>query len=197
MLASVTRALGALPPSARRDAFLAFVADRGSAALLRTGGPDHLTGSCFVLGPHLDTVLLCLHRKGGFWVQFGGHVEPEDRSLADTARREAREESGITRLELLSDAVVDLDRHDLHGGFTCAAHWDVGFVAVVDPASALAVSDESDDVRWFPVDALPANVPIGLDARIAAARTAAAGILATRTAAPRTATAAASPTSQQ
>ncbi len=53
-------------------------------------------------------------------------------------------------------------------GFACAAHWDVGFVAVVDPARTTTVSDESDDVRWFALDALPEGLAPGLPARLAA-----------------------------
>ncbi|MBW8810801.1 MAG: NUDIX domain-containing protein, partial [Lysobacter sp.] len=36
-----------------------------------------------------------LHRKGGFWVQCGGHLEPDDATLSAAALREATEESGI------------------------------------------------------------------------------------------------------
>lgn len=151
-----------------------FVAEHGDAALRREGGPEHLTASCFVFSPDLGQTLLCLHRKGGFWVQVGGHAEPDDGDLADTARREAREESGIIDLELLDGRVVDVDRHDLHSGFgACTAHWDVGFVALVDPSSGTAVSDESDDVRWFPVDDLPDAMPSTFPHRLLAAREAA------------------------
>ncbi|PCN47460.1 NUDIX hydrolase [Curtobacterium sp. 'Ferrero'] len=151
-----------------------FVDRHGAAALRREGGPEHLTASCFVFSPDLEQTLLCLHRKGGFWVQFGGHLEPDDRDLADTARREAREESGIADLELLDGRIVDVDRHDLHDGFgRCAAHWDVGFVALVDPSAATAASDESDDVRWFPVGALPDALPSTFPRRLLAARDAA------------------------
>ncbi|WFR66398.1 NUDIX domain-containing protein [Curtobacterium flaccumfaciens] len=166
-LDAVTTALAATT-APHRDRFAAFVREHGDAALRREGGPEHLTASCFVFCPDLGSVLLCLHGKGRFWVQFGGHLEPVDQSLAEAARREAREESGIADLDLLDTAVADLDRHELHGGFSCSAHWDVGFVAVVDPAAATAVSDESDDVRWFALDALPEGLAPGLPARLAA-----------------------------
>jgi 8-oxo-dGTP pyrophosphatase MutT (NUDIX family) len=168
--------LRALAPSPLRDAYVRFVSERGEAALRRDGGPEHVTGSCFVFSPDLANVLLCFHRKGGFWVQFGGHVEESDASIAQTAQREAREESGIPGLVLLGTArdltapIADLDRHELHGGFACAAHWDVGYVAVVSPDVGIVVSEESEDVRWFPVDALPAQVPAGLADRVEAAR---------------------------
>lgn len=158
------------PMDAARSAFIEFVSCRGDAALWKSGGPEHLTASCFVFSPDLQQVLLTHHRKGGFWVQFGGHLEAADASLADAARREGREESGIGDLQLRSDRVMDLDRHELHGGFTCAAHWDVGFVAIASPAAAVEVSSESLDVRWSRVGALPGAVSPGFPASIAAIR---------------------------
>ena len=88
----VLSALEQAPAGAARAAFLGFARTHGDAALWKSGGPEHLTASCFVLSPDLGQVLLTHHRKGGFWVQLGGHLEPTDTSLADAARREAREE---------------------------------------------------------------------------------------------------------
>ncbi|MGP4032356.1 NUDIX hydrolase [Pseudarthrobacter sp. 1C304] len=155
-----------VPNLGSRDAYLEFVNYAGEAALRREGGREHVTGSCFVFSPAFDRVLLCFHRKGQFWVQFGGHIEPKDASVAEAAQREAREESGIADLVLLSTAIVDLDRHDLNAGFACTAHWDVGFAATIDPNVDIAVSDESEEVRWFPVDELPDQVPTGFGTRV-------------------------------
>lgn len=135
-------------------------------ALARDGAPEHLTASLFVLDPTADRVLLTLHRKGRFWVQFGGHLEPGDDTLAAAALREGREESGIAALELLGEQPVDLDRHDLHSGFSCATHFDVGFVALADPAAGWSVSTESEDVGWWPVGALPSPTPQGFATRL-------------------------------
>ena len=124
------------------------------------GGPEHLTGSCFVLTPDLCQVLLCFHRKGQFWVQLGGHVELQDKSVAAAAYREAREESGITDIRPWSTMPVDLHRHGLSSRFgTCRVHWDVGFVAFADVDAVPVVSPESEAVAWFGVDRLPAQVP--------------------------------------
>ena len=169
-------ALEQASPGAARDAFIEFVGSRGEDALWKSGGLEHLTASCFVFSPDLRQVLLTHHRRGGFWVQFGGHLEAADASLADAARREGREESGIADLRLTDERVMDLDRHELHGGFTCAAHWDVGFVAVASPASTVEVSSESLDVRWFRVGALPRAVPPGFPVRLAKIRARAFGL---------------------
>lgn len=162
--------------------YVAFVRDGGASssaaradAVRRGGGPQHLTASCFVLSPDLARVLLCFHRKGQFWVQVGGHVEPVDPTLAGAAYREAREESGIEHLspfEPDADGVlappVDVHRHDLAAAFgSCRTHWDVGFVAFAAPDARTAVSDESEDVAWFAVDDLPAGTPPDFPVRLA------------------------------
>ncbi|QKJ21014.1 NUDIX domain-containing protein [Microbacterium hominis] len=163
---SLALAAAVLEP-AQADRYRAFLDEAGEAALHRDGGREHVTASCFVFSPGFDRVLLCLHRKGGFWVQFGGHLESIDAALADAALREAREESGVEAIALLSTQPVDLDRHELSAGFGwCAAHWDVGFAAVVAPDAVPTASDESDDVAWFDVDAVPAAVPTGFVVRL-------------------------------
>lgn len=134
-----------------------------------------------MFSPEFDHVLLCFHRKGQFWVQFSGHIESKDASVAEAAQREAREESGIGNLVLLSPAIVDLDRHDLHAEFSCTAYWDVGFAAAITPDAEISVSDESDDVRWFPINELPTQVPAGFWARLERVRRTAMSVLGTRT----------------
>ena len=149
--------------------YTTFVESAGPAALSRDGGPEHLTGSCFVLTPDLSRVLLCFHRKGQFWVQLGGHVEPGDSSVADAAFREAREESGITDLHPHGSLPLDLDRHRLSGSFgSCRVHWDVGFVAFATADAVPRASDESESVEWFGVDQLPEQLPDGFPERLRA-----------------------------
>ncbi|RYV52097.1 NUDIX domain-containing protein [Pengzhenrongella frigida] len=147
--------------------FEVFVRAGQGAALDRDGGPEHLTGSCFVLTEDLSQVLLCFHRKGQFWVQLGGHVEPGDRSVAAAAFREAREEGGIADLRPFGAAPVDLHRHALSNRFgACRVHWDIGFVAFAEAAAVPVASDESEAVAWFAVDRLPADVPADFPVRL-------------------------------
>lgn len=149
-----------------RRQYLAHLAEHPDG-MLKAGPPAHLTASCFVLDPAGEHVLLTLHRKGRFWVQVGGHLEPCDTSVADAALREATEETGMAALELVPEP-VELHRHALAAAFgRCTEHLDVAFVAVA-PAGALpVVSDESDDVAWFPVDDLPADAAPDLPQRLA------------------------------
>lgn len=125
-------------------------------ALSKQGPPSHLTASALVLDASLDKVLLTLHAKAGLWLQFGGHFEPGDDSVLGAATREAREESGIADL-VLHPELVHLDRHELlAAGFgRCSEHLDLRYVGVARDEDAYAVSEESLDVAWWPVDGLP------------------------------------------
>ena len=118
--------------------------------------PDHLTASTVVLSADADQVLLTLHAKAQRWFQLGGHCEPGDPTLAAAAEREAVEESGIPGLRV-DPVPVQLSEHavpfcDPRGG---VHHLDVRFWALAPAGVDHAVSAESLDVRWWPVDALP------------------------------------------
>jgi 8-oxo-dGTP pyrophosphatase MutT (NUDIX family) len=118
--------------------------------------PDHLTAGTLVLSAEGDEVLLNLHGKARRWFAFGGHCEPGDTTLAGAALREAREESGLD--DLAFDPVpVHLDEHAV--GFCdprgTVHHLDVRFAAQAPPGVRHAVSDESLDVRWWPLADLP------------------------------------------
>ncbi|MGC4932969.1 NUDIX hydrolase [Gordonia sp. DT30] len=141
-----------------RHTYLAFL-DAAPQACLRRNVPGHLTGSAIVFDATGDHVLLTLHPRVGKWIQLGGHCEPDDETLADAALREAREESGIEDLRLCG--LAQLHTHPITCSLGAATrHLDVRFAAVA-PAQPdgglppIQISPESDDLRWWPVDALP------------------------------------------
>jgi len=126
--------------------------------------PDHLTAGVIVLSDDLSEVLLNLHAKAGRWFAFGGHLEEYDDSLLDAASREGREESGIDWLQPRPEP-VHLSRHpvDFCDPRGRVQHLDVRYAATLPTGTPPAVSDESTQVRWFPITDLPTDEPDMLD----------------------------------
>ncbi len=155
---------------ALREAFLGFLAARPDATE-RACQPGHITASAVVLSADRRSVLLTLHPRIGRWVQLGGHCEPEDPTIAAAALREATEESGISGL-VIDPIPVHLDVHPL----TCSLglptrHFDIRFLVLAPVGVVPAISAESDDLRFWPVDALPPDCDEGVRAALAAALT--------------------------
>lgn len=139
-----------------REAYLGFALARPDACD-RTCAPGHFTASCVVLDAEARHVALVHHGLAKCWIVPGGHLEVGDASVAAAAAREVREELGL-EVEL-DPHPLDLDCH----AFTCrnsppTRHYDVCFVGRAAPGAELVCSEESGQVRWWPVDAVPADV---------------------------------------
>ncbi|MDD2764454.1 MAG: NUDIX hydrolase [Opitutaceae bacterium] len=117
--------------------------------LLRTCVPGHLTGSAWIVDSPRRRTLLTHHRKLDKWLQPGGHADG-DPDLRAVALREAREETGLTRLRAVSTEVFDVDRHWIPPRGDTPGHWhhDLRFLIEADPAEPLVTSDESHDLAW-------------------------------------------------
>jgi 8-oxo-dGTP pyrophosphatase MutT (NUDIX family) len=157
------RAHGMLPLSAEEERAVtetvAFVR-RHPDCLLRSCLPGHLTGSAWIVSPDRKSVLLTHHGKLDKWLQLGGHADG-DSDLAAVAMREAREESGLSRLTRVGRGLFDVDRHWIPGRGTEPGHWhhDLRFMIEADPSEPLTISDESKDLAWFRVDGVTALNP--------------------------------------
>ena len=107
-------------------------------------------------GPAGVEVLLQLRvewsHHGGTWGTPGGALHPAE-SAADGALREAGEELGLRP----ADVVLGAESVDDHGGwsYTTVLATPAGRLEKAD----LALNEESTDVGWFPVGALPVLHP--------------------------------------
>ncbi|WP_239021630.1 NUDIX hydrolase [Nocardioides jishulii] len=153
-----------------RDRFVDHLTSQPDG-MSRSCFPDHVTAGVLVLSSDLDHVLLNLHRKAQRWFAFGGHCEPGDASLADAALREGLEESGLETLRL-DPVPVHLDEHevDFCDPRGTVRHLDVRFTALAPDGALHRVSEESLDVRWWPVSALPDDLEDEMHELVATAR---------------------------
>ncbi len=162
-----------------RHTVLAFLA-ASPRACLRSCVPGHLTASTLILDHTRTHTLLTLHPRVGAWIQVGGHCEESDSTLRDAAIREAREESGINGLALSADPIA-LHTHPITCSLGVATrHLDVRFLGIAPEVDGgglpdIVRSDESVDLRWWPIDNLPDGEHHAEMSDLVATATAAAG----------------------
>jgi 8-oxo-dGTP pyrophosphatase MutT (NUDIX family) len=152
-----------------RHAVLSFLAARPDACL-RECVPGHITASALVLDHTRTRALLTLHPRFGRWLQLGGHCEETDSDIVAAALREATEESGIEELRI-DPALAALHVHPVICSLGVPTrHLDMQFIAHAPADAEIACSDESLDLRWWPLDALPEDCDFGLTQLADAAR---------------------------
>lgn len=120
----------------------------------------HITGSAWIVSPEGGQVILIHHRKLDRWLQPGGHADG-DPDVAAVALREAREETGLTSLKLVSPTIYDVDVHLIpaKGEVPAHHHYDIRFLFVADPAEPFLHSAETKDIKWVDYEKVPFFTP--------------------------------------
>lgn len=123
------------------------------ACFERTLLTGHVTGSALITCPDRQQIVLIHHRKLDRWFQPGGHCDG-DPDVQGVARREAEEETGLTRLEALSGAIFDLDVHEIpaRGEEPAHLHYDIRFLFEADPQEPFQATAETKEIRWVTLE---------------------------------------------
>lgn len=118
--------------------------------------PGHFTASAFLTSPALDSLLLIFHPKLHLWLQPGGHVEAGDDSILAAARREAREETGLTQFSLhpACPDIFDVDIHTIPArkDEPSHLHLDVRFLFVVSGDEGVQTEKQIKAHSWVSLD---------------------------------------------
>lgn len=113
----------------------------------------HITASSLVIDLSKAYGLLTHHRKINKWLQLGGHVDPQDNTIVESAQREAFEESSLDSLILVSESILDIDIHKIYNkDLSFHFHFDIRFLFTADKNEKFVVSNESKDLKWIPLN---------------------------------------------
>ena len=118
----------------------------------------HLTASAWVVNPERNKVLMAYHNLYNSWAWLGGHADGNF-DLAAVAEKEAREETGIADVKLVSDDILSLeiltvDGHEKKGKYIpCHLHLNCTYLLEADPNGPIRVKeDENSQVGWIDFD---------------------------------------------
>ena len=120
----------------------------------------HLTASAWVVNPERTKVLMAYHKLYDSWAWLGGHADG-NWDLSAVAEKEAREESGIQKLRLVSESPVSLEiltvnGHEKKGKYVpCHLHLNLTYLFEAEQNQLLRIKeDENSGVAWIPMDSL-------------------------------------------
>ena len=130
----------------------------GDDILLRKNKLAHMTSSGFILNEAMTKTLMVHHNIYKTWAWTGGHADG-DRDLLQIAIKEAKEETGVERIKVLTDEMLSLDiltvnAHYKRGEYVSThLHLSAAYVLIADEIEELKIKhDENSDVRWLPVE---------------------------------------------
>lgn len=123
--------------------------DQLSDPLSQDANATHVTGSGIVIGPR--GVVLLKHKRLGFWLQPGGHIDAGELPW-EAALRESREETGLdcSFAGPLDDrGVPPLIHVDVHAGGRGHTHLDMRYLIDGGDADPDPPEGESQEIDWF------------------------------------------------
>lgn len=126
--------------------------------LTRNNKICHFTASSWIINKNKTKVLMVYHNIYKSWSWTGGHADG-DNDLLFVAQKEAKEETGLSNLKLLSDGIfgiqiLPVDSHIKRGKFISShLHLDCCFLFEANEEDNLKIKeDENSGVKWVNID---------------------------------------------
>jgi len=115
----------------------------------RSNLAGHVTADALIMDKN-GNVLLNHHKSLDIWTFFGGHSDGEKDSL-NVAKREVKEEAGITEADDFGGKILDIDVHSIPENISKKEpehiHYNIRFLFVVNNHDFI-ISDESKEIKW-------------------------------------------------
>lgn len=126
--------------------------------LLRDNEFGHLTSSGFIMNKDLTKTLMIHHNIYNTWAWTGGHADG-DEDLLYVAIKEAKEETGVTKIEPLTNEIASIDilpvwGHVKKGKYVAThMHLSVAYILIADEAQELYINEaENSGVKWIEIE---------------------------------------------
>ncbi len=156
------REIEAYAPADGREAqdrrVMLYAIDHLESPLTRDNPVAHFTASAWIVNPGRTRALMVWHNIYRAWSWTGGHADGEG-DLLSVALREAREETGLERIEPIrrnaySLEVLPVNAHVKRGSFVSAhLHLNVTYLLTADDRLPVrGKPDENSGVCWMPLD---------------------------------------------
>jgi len=129
--------------------------------LTRENKMCHFTSSSWIVNKERTKVLMIYHNIYQSWAWTGGHCDG-DPDVAHVALKEAKEETGLENIKLLSDELFSLeiatvDGHVKRGKYVPShVHLNCTFLLEADENDKLIIKeDENSGVKWVDINEAP------------------------------------------
>ena len=126
--------------------------------LTRDNALAHITSSGFIMNRDLTKALVIFHKVYQAWGWTGGHADGEG-DLLEVALKEAKEETGLEKIEPLTTNILSLDilpvwGHTKKGRYVSAhLHLNASYVLIADEEANLTLNEEeTEGVMWIDAD---------------------------------------------
>jgi 8-oxo-dGTP pyrophosphatase MutT (NUDIX family) len=135
---------------------ISFVESRGAFSTDRQWQVGHVTGSAWIVNAQGTKTLLLHHKQLQLWLNPGGHCDPFDTTIQQTALREAQEETGLKSLRRAGEAIFDIDIHTIpaENKFPEHQHYDLRFLFIADDNEMPTQNHETLGVQWVSISDL-------------------------------------------
>ena len=140
-----------------KDMMLKYI-DTFDDVLTRKNMMCHFTASNWIVNKERTKVIMAYHNIYKSWAWTGGHADGVE-NLEEVAIKEAKEETGLNNIKVLSDGIYSIqiltvDSHIKRGKFVPShLHLDCCFLIETDENETLRIKeDENSGVKWVDIN---------------------------------------------
>lgn len=143
---------------AEKRVILQYINEYPDNILLRENEFAHMTSSGFIMNKELTKVLMIHHNIYNTWAWTGGHADG-DEDLLYVAMKEAKEETGVTKIQPLMEDVASIDilpvwGHMKKGKYVAThMHLSLAYILIADEEQELHINEEENSgVKWIKIE---------------------------------------------